>query len=110
VGSMTLWALGRRGLAEDDGAAGPGTAWVDDVTGLGMASGAHRRGLGEDNVVASSGTASRAWGRCLQGRRHHRLGLGKMAARKGARSQLGTMVWSLRGGLDDDAEAPGRTQ
>jgi hypothetical protein len=36
------------------------------------------------------------------GRWHHRLGFGKMAARRGARP------WRLRGGLDDSAEAPGQ--
>jgi hypothetical protein len=29
---------------------------------------------------------------------------------EGPRPWLGMMVWRLRGGLDDGAEAPGRTQ
>jgi hypothetical protein len=48
-----------------------------------MAPGAHCHGLVEDDVVAGSGMASRAWGRCLRGRRCHRLGSRKMVERKG---------------------------
>jgi hypothetical protein len=61
----------------------PGRARVIGVTGSRMARGAQRRGLGEDDVVVGSGTTSRAWGQCLQCRRCHRLGSGKMMARKG---------------------------
>jgi hypothetical protein len=57
-----------------------------------------------------SGTASWAWGRCLCGQRRHRLGLGKMAAHKGASTMVGNDGAETPGGLDDGAEAPGRTQ
>jgi hypothetical protein len=75
-----------------------------------MASGAQRRGLGEDDIVAGSKTVSRAWGRCLHGRRLHRLGSEKMTARKGARPWSGMMTQRLWGGLNDGAEVSERTQ
>jgi hypothetical protein len=67
AGSTESRGQRRRGLGEDDGAVGLGTAWVDSVMGSRMVSGAQCHGLGEDNVVAGSGTASRAWGRHLCG-------------------------------------------
>jgi hypothetical protein len=85
-------------------------AWVDGVAGSRTTSGAQHRGLGEDNIVAGSGTTSRAWGRHMRGRRCHQLESGKMAARKGARPWSGTTTRRLRGGLNDGAEAPGRTR
>jgi hypothetical protein len=39
-----------------------------------------------------------------------RVGSGKMAAHKGARPWSGTMAQRLQGGLDDSAEALGRTR
>jgi hypothetical protein len=78
-------------------------AQVDGIVGSGMVWGAQHHRLGEDDVVAGSGIASQAWGWCLCGRRHHQVGLGKMAARKGARPWLGTMARRLRRGLDDRA-------
>jgi hypothetical protein len=56
------------------------------------------------------GTTSWAWGRCLRGRLHHQLRSGKMVARKRARPWSKMMARRLWGGLDDDAEAPGRTR
>jgi hypothetical protein len=97
-------------LREDDGTTGLGTARVDGVTGSGTAPGAQRHVIGEDNVVVGSGMVSRAWGRHLRDRRHHRLRLGKMVAHKGARLMSGTTARRLRGGLDDGVEALGRTQ
>jgi hypothetical protein len=38
------------------------------------------------------------------------LGWGRRQRIKVPRPWLGMMVWRLRGGLDDGAEAPGRTQ
>jgi hypothetical protein len=78
-------ALARRrhGLGEDDGAVGSRTAWVDSIMGSGMAQGAHHHGLMVDDNVAGSGIVSRAWGRRLRDRRHHRLGSGMMAVHKG---------------------------
>jgi hypothetical protein len=81
---------------------GPGDGGSQWCHGSGMPLGAQRRGFGEDDVVACSGTASQAWGWHLRGRRCHRLGSGKMAARKGARSWSAMMAQRLRGGLDDD--------
>jgi hypothetical protein len=75
---------------------GLGTAWVDGVTGSGMASGAQRHGLRVDNFVAGLRTASRTWGRRLHGQRRHRLGSRQMAMRKGARPWSGTMARRLR--------------
>jgi hypothetical protein len=110
VGSGASWGWRRHGLGEDDGAVGPGASWVDGITGLGTASGVQCRGLGDDNIVVGSGTTLRAWGWCLRSRWHHRLGSGKMAARKGAQPWSGTTTQCLRGGLDDGEEAPGRTR
>jgi hypothetical protein len=63
LGRMTvLRALGHRGLGEDDGAMGKGTAQVDGVMDSGMTPGAQHHRIGEDNVVAGSRTASWAWG------------------------------------------------
>jgi hypothetical protein len=89
---------------------GPGTAWVNGVTGLGTARGAQRRALGEDDVVVGLRTASQAWGRRLCGRWCYRLGSGKMAAHKGPLPWSGTTVWMLRGGLNDGTVAPERTR
>jgi hypothetical protein len=91
VGSRASWGRRHRELGEDNGVAGLGTVWVNGITGSGTVPGAHRHGLREDNIVAGSETTSRAWGRCMRGRWRHWLGSGKMAARKGARSWLGTM-------------------
>jgi hypothetical protein len=102
-GSRTSCSQWRPGLREDDSAVGPGMAWLGSIAGLGTAWGAQRHGLGEDNIFVGSRTASQAWGW------HHRLGSGKMATRKGARSWSGMMVRRLQG-LDDGAEALGRTQ
>jgi hypothetical protein len=76
-----------------------------------MALGAQHRGLREDDVVAGSGTASRAWGQGMCCRLRHRLGSGKMVARKGldrGQERLcggsgvdSTMARRLWGGLDD---------
>jgi hypothetical protein len=57
---------------------------VHSVMGSGTVMGAHHHRLGEDDIVTDLGMASWAWGRCLRGQWHHRLGLGKMAERKGA--------------------------
>jgi hypothetical protein len=62
VGSGTSRRGRHRGLGEDDGIAGPGTARVDGVAGLGTAQGAHHHGLREDDIVVSSGMVSWAWG------------------------------------------------
>jgi hypothetical protein len=101
VGSTASRALGHRGLGEDDGTAGPGMARVDGVVGLGMAHGAPCCRFGEEDLVAGSGMTSRAWGRCLRGRWHHRLGLGKMAVLKGDRPWSGMIARRLRGELND---------
>jgi hypothetical protein len=84
-------------------------ARVDGIASSVTAPGAQRHRLREDNVVVGLRTASRAWGRCLCGRRHHWLRSGKMAAHKGARLWSRTMTWRLRG-LNNGVEAPGRTQ
>jgi hypothetical protein len=62
MGFNDVVGSGRHGLGEDDGAAGPSTAGVISVVGLGMTRGVEHHELGEDNVDAGSGTASRAWG------------------------------------------------
>jgi hypothetical protein len=92
-----------RGLGEDDCAMGR------RHHGLGNDVECTTSGLREDDVVVGLGTALRAWGRGLCGRRRHRRGSRKMAARKGARLWSRTMARRLWGGLDDGA-APGRTQ
>jgi hypothetical protein len=115
--------MGRRhhGLGEDDSAVGPRMTWVDDIVGLGTVSGAQHLGLSEDDVVAGSGTASWAWVQRLRGRRCHQLGSGRgrwwciKGLNRGwerwceSSGEDSMMVWRLRGGLDDGAEAPGRT-
>jgi hypothetical protein len=78
-----VWVRQCRRLGEDDGAMGPGKAWVIGVASSRTTQGAQHRGLGEDDVVAGSGMASRVWGQGLRGERHHRLGSGNMAACKG---------------------------
>jgi hypothetical protein len=72
--------VGRRhhGLNEDDDVVGPVTVWVNGVVGSGMARGAQHHMLRDDDSVVGSRTASRAWGRRMCGRWHHRLGSGKM--------------------------------
>jgi hypothetical protein len=57
VTSRTSWGQWHRGLREDDGVVGSGTARVDGNTGSGMAPGGQRHGLGEDDAVAGLGTA-----------------------------------------------------
>jgi hypothetical protein len=69
--------------------------------GSGTALGAQHRGLLDDDVVAGSGTSSWAWGWHQCGRRRHRLGSGKMAARKVAQPWSRTTTQRLQGGLDD---------
>jgi hypothetical protein len=105
-----LWGQQCRGLGQDDGTVGPGMTWVDNVVGSRTALGAQHRGLREDNIVVGSRTVSQAWGQCLRGRRHHWLGSGKIAARKGAQPWLGTTARRLQGGLGDGTEAPRRTR
>jgi hypothetical protein len=56
---------------------------VDGVAGSGMARGAQHSGFKEGNVAVGSETVSHTCERCLHGRRHHQLGSGKMAVRKG---------------------------
>jgi hypothetical protein len=82
-GFSGIAGYGRHGLREDDNTAGLETMWVDGIASSRMARGAQRSGLGEDDVVAGSGTALHTWGRHLRGRRHRRLGSGKMAVHKG---------------------------
>jgi hypothetical protein len=108
--SSTLRGRWCHGLREDDGATGPGMAWVDGVMVSGMARGAQRRGLGEDNNGMSSGIVMWAWGHRMCGRQRHWLGSGKMAAYKGARPWSGTTAWRLQRGIDDGGEAPRRTR
>jgi hypothetical protein len=110
TGSGASWGWQHHGLGEDDGAMGPGTAWVNIVVRSGMELSAQRHGLGEDNVVVGSGTASWAWGQRLCGQRRHWLESGKMAVHKGAWPWLRTTTQRLWGGLDNGAEALGRTQ
>jgi hypothetical protein len=101
MGSTVSWALGRRGLGEDDGVASLRTVGVDGIAGSRTASGAQRHELGEDNVVVGSGMASWAWGWCLHGRWRHQLRSGKMATCKGARPCSRIMARRLLGGLDN---------
>jgi hypothetical protein len=74
---------GHHGPGEDDGIADPGRVWVVGYVGSGIEQGAQRCSLREDDVVAGSGIALWAWGRGLHCRWRHRLGSGKMVARKG---------------------------
>jgi hypothetical protein len=90
-----LWALGHHRLGESDGATHPGTARVDVITGSGMAPGAQHHGLREDNIVVGLGMGSQAWVGCLHRQQRHPLELGKMVARKGARSWSRTMARRL---------------
>jgi hypothetical protein len=85
----------RRGLGEDDGATGLETAQADGVVGSRTVWGAQHHGFKEDNIVAGLGIASQAWGRRLRGRWRHRLGSGKMVARKYPRPWLGMTVRRL---------------
>jgi hypothetical protein len=66
--------------------------------GLRNGMGAQRHGLWEDDVVVGLRTASWAWGRGLCCRQCHRLGSGKMVARKGLDS--GRQRWCGDSGED----------
>jgi hypothetical protein len=76
-------ALRAQGWRRIDGIVDPGMAWVVHVAGSGTAWWPQHHELGKDDVVVGSGMVSRASGRSLRGRQHHRFGSGKMAACKG---------------------------
>jgi hypothetical protein len=97
-GFYDITGFGCRRLREYDDIVDLRTARVIGVVGSGMAWVHSVTGFWEDDVVVGLRTASWAWGRGLCCRQCHRLGSGKMAARKGLDS--GRQRWCGDSGED----------